>query len=328
MSWWTRCTGFRADSDASAGCNMNETSKRLISGFSIGGLVIVVLNVDVLYWILPMLLVMLVVLAGVYEFYSLVNRGLEGSPFTAGGIVFSVLIVLGFYAQFLLFQQHIPVDSIQSFHRDFMALFYPGISLVPFFLILLMIVTLSYHLFFRPLDGTTYGVATTLFGVLYVALPLGHALLTFGFKHGVFYNVLVALITIASDAGAYFAGRWFGKHNAGLAVSPKKTYEGYVGGLLFSVVMGIAFLEGWERINGADIPMTYLEAGLLGLVFSIVSVLGDLAESALKRDAKTKDSASLIPGHGGVLDLIDAMLFTFPLGYYYFYFKQFAGFAV
>ena len=74
--------------------------------------------------------------------------------------------------------------------------------------------------------------------------------------------------------------------------------------------------------------MGYLEAGVLGLVFSVITVLGDLAESALKRDARIKDPASLIPGHGGILDLIDSMLFTFPLGFYYFYLKQFAGLAI
>ncbi len=307
---------------------MNETTKRLISGFSIGGVVILVLAYDGYVWIMPLLLVLVAVIAGVFEFYSLVNRGLDGSPFRSGGLFFAFLIVLAFYAQFLTFQDHVPFGSLPETHRAFAALFYPRTSLVPFLLVVLLILTLSHHLLFRPLDGTTYGVGTTFLGVLYVVLPLGHALLTFGFKHGIFYIVLVALITIGTDAGAYFAGRWFGKHNAGLKVSPRKTYEGYVGGLVFSVIVGIGFFFGWQYFSGQVIPMNTLEVGLLSIVLSIISVFGDLAESALKRDAKTKDSASLIPGHGGVLDLIDAMLFTFPLGYYYFYFKQVAGFPL
>ena len=293
-----------------------------------GGVVVVALVLNPFYWIFPLAFVLLVSLAGVYEFYSLVDRGLDGRPFRAGGMLFTVLISLAFYAQLLLFQQHIPVADLPAFHTAFASVFYPGLSLVPLLLIALNIVTLVYHLFFRPLDGTTYGVSTTILGVLYVNIPLGHALLYFGWANGIFYLLLIALITIGSDAGAYFAGRWFGKHNAGLKVSPKKTYEGYAGGLIFSVIVAIAFLIGWESFSGVDVPMGYLEAGVLGLVFSVTTVLGDLAESALKRDARIKDSASLIPGHGGILDLIDSMLFTFPLGFYYFYLKQFAGLAI
>lgn len=145
-----------------------------------------------------------------------------------------------------------------------------------------------------------------------------------------FYLVLFALIPIASDSGAYFAGRWFGRHNAGFKVSPKKTYEGYVGGVIFAMIMGNAFLWGWQKYawvdTGKDIPIGHLEMSVLALFMAFLAIFGDLAESAFKRDAKIKDSAATIPGHGGILDLADAMFFCFPAGFYYLTLRELAGF--
>jgi phosphatidate cytidylyltransferase len=168
---------------------------------------------------------------------------------------------------------------------------------------------------------------STVTGVLYVALPFATVLPMLVLKEGIFIFVYTALATIMTDVGAYFAGRWFGKHNAGLKVSPKKTWEGYIGGIIFANLFNLVFLYLWKYFHpdlskdSLIILPSYLESIILTLFFSFVSIFGDLVESALKRDAKLKDSSSIIPGHGGVLDLVDAMLFTFPLGYFYFYIK-------
>jgi len=98
-----------------------------------------------------------------------------------------------------------------------------------------------------------------------------------------------------------------------------------------AILISFVSLWAWNKYACAGdtcVSIGYLEAGVLAFFTSIVSILGDLTESAMKRDAQTKDSASIIPGHGGVLDLIDAMLFTIPAGYYYLYFKTIMGYSV
>lgn len=120
-----------------------------------------------------------------------------------------------------------------------------------------------------------------------------------------------------TDAGAYFGGRWFGSHPAGLAISPKKTWEGYVTGIFTAIGSVFIFNIIWEYSTGTSAAVKGLEVFLISAILSFVSVIGDLLESAMKRDAKIKDSGSLIPGHGGILDLADALLITIPILYYY-----------
>jgi phosphatidate cytidylyltransferase len=150
-----------------------------------------------------------------------------------------------------------------------------------------------------------------------------------GLPYGDYYIFLVCTITFISDAGAYFGGRWFGKNPAGLKVSPKKTWEGYIMGNVTAVLSVQLLNYLWVLFTkDPNFPMGFIESIILSTVISLVSVIGDLAESALKRDAKIKDSASIIPGHGGMLDLADALLFTIPTIYYYLKFKEVLGFPV
>jgi len=305
---------------------MSETAKRLISGFSIGGIVIAALATpDLFYSIVTLLLVLLFSLLGVLEYYTLTDKGLEGKAMKGIGAFFTIVFVGLFYIQYLgmrLAHGHaapgfITADSAAASSGS-----------VVFAFLLFMIVTMSAHLLLRPLDGTIYGVSVTMFGVLYVCIPFCHVFLVLAQNQGIFFFVLTALATIMTDAGAYFAGKYFGKHNAGLKVSPRKTYEGYVGGFLFSIAINVAYLLGWKRYVSPDLQISILEVCIFTGVLSVISVFGDLVESALKRDAKKKDSASLIPGHGGMLDLADALFFSIPLGYYYLYFRQMAGYSL
>jgi phosphatidate cytidylyltransferase len=115
-------------------------------------------------------------------------------------------------------------------------------------------------------------------------------------------------VTWLSDTGAYLVGRSFGKRKLIPLVSPNKTWEGLIGGLVAATITGI--LCAW--LFGLDINL--LLAAAVGLIIAVVGVIGDLTESLIKRQAGVKDSGTLIPGHGGMLDRLDALLFTFPAG--------------
>lgn len=115
-------------------------------------------------------------------------------------------------------------------------------------------------------------------------------------------------IVWAADIGAYFAGRRFGRRKLAPALSPGKTWEGALGGLLLAIVVAAGFVALWQP------SVTSLAAvGVLAVAISCFSVLGDLFESALKRSSGVKDSGGLLPGHGGVLDRIDSLFTTLPL---------------
>lgn len=113
-----------------------------------------------------------------------------------------------------------------------------------------------------------------------------------------------------SDAGGYFAGRFFGKHKLAPALSPKKTVEGAVGAVIFSVLGGLAF--GAVAQYGFDLAPNYLALGLLGVPLSIISQFGDLVFSYIKREFGVKDYGKIFMGHGGVLDRFDSVIFAAP----------------
>jgi phosphatidate cytidylyltransferase len=153
--------------------------------------------------------------------------------------------------------------------------------------------------------------AVLLLGVSYVGLLLGHLLLTRALPDGHWLILFLFFVTWAGDTGAYYAGTALGKRQLAPRISPKKTVEGFVGGVTLGVL--VAFLAGHWLVPSFS-PGDCLA---LGLLLSLAGLLGDLAESALKRGAGVKDSGSLIPGHGGMLDRLDSLLFTAPTFYYY-----------
>lgn len=123
-------------------------------------------------------------------------------------------------------------------------------------------------------------------------------------------TLLTFMCIWAADIGAYFVGKYFGKTPLS-GISPKKTVEGAIFGITASIVVGIAIAY---YIN---LPDFYLTGAALGSLIGIASLLGDLTESMLKRDAGVKDSGDIIPGHGGILDRTDSYIFTAPLVYYF-----------
>ncbi len=163
-------------------------------------------------------------------------------------------------------------------------------------------------------------MAVTVFGVMYIGWLGSHLVMlrqlpaTLGVEDsvGVRMVFLAALLTWATDTFAYLFGVALGRHKLMPQISPKKTVEGAVGGLL-----GAAFI-GWVCARTFAPFLTPLSGVLVGLVVGLVAQLGDLVESLIKRDVGIKDSAELIPGHGGILDRFDSLLFTVPVLYYYF----------
>lgn len=150
-----------------------------------------------------------------------------------------------------------------------------------------------------------------IFGVLYVGLLLGHYSILRNLDHGVALVFFVIIVTWLSDTGGFFIGKSLGKHPLAPTLSPKKTIEGLLGGVLFSVIGAIIC-----QITFA--PFFSLgQSATLGVALALLGAMGDLAESAIKRSVNVKDSGTIIPGHGGVLDRVDSLLFTGPAMYYY-----------
>jgi len=153
-------------------------------------------------------------------------------------------------------------------------------------------------------------VGVTLLGVVWIAVGLAHALLLRDLdEHGVLASYTVILAVWAGDAGAYFIGVLFGRHKLAPTVSPGKTWEGLAAGTVATI--GVTFVALYKQ-DFLSIP----ESLVLGAVIAIVAPLGDLFESALKRDADVKDSGRLLGGHGGILDRLDALLFSWVAAYY------------
>ncbi len=151
-------------------------------------------------------------------------------------------------------------------------------------------------------------------------LPVFVVQLRFAEGNGIGWLAVAILIPKGNDIAAYFTGKLLGRQKMAPRLSPKKTWEGCVGGLLG----GVAVAVGIERLAPLSPPLFpggWAEAAMLGLVAGAAGILGDLAESLLKRDRQVKDAANLLPGFGGILDLIDSVLFAAPVVYLWYAFR-------
>lgn len=172
---------------------------------------------------------------------------------------------------------------------------------------------LSWQLF-RFRDRTVVDALVSLAGVLYVGWLWSHLVLLrnlgagAGWDLGLRWVAMALFCTWAADIFAYFTGRAVGRTKLAPEISPNKTIEGLAGGSAGALTVGLL----WAPY----VEIAAWQGGLIGLVLSVISVLGDLTESALKRHTGVKDSGRLLPGHGGVLDRVDSWLFTLPVVYY------------
>ena len=182
-------------------------------------------------------------------------------------------------------------------------------------LCILMVLSLA-MLSSGKLMGYLASVSSTIFGVLYIALPLSLLVWVCGTPGGRWLALYGMVLVWTGDTMAFFIGRAWGRHKFSPHVSPKKTWEGAGASLLSAVGMGWVFVRlVWQQTS-------FLEAAVLAVVINVAAQIGDLAESALKRSAGVKDSSNLVPGHGGVLDRIDALLFAAPVLWYYWLWKS------
>ncbi|PWT93352.1 MAG: hypothetical protein C5B55_04700 [Blastocatellia bacterium] len=170
-------------------------------------------------------------------------------------------------------------------------------------------------------DKMIASTGATILGVLYVAF-LGSYLVALrtNFRQTLSAHLLsfFFMVLMGSDVGAYYIGRLLGKHKLAPKISPGKTWEGVAGGVAAALVMAVAAHYWFFH----ELPLKW--ALPLAVLMTVLGILGDLTESALKRGAGTKDAAKLLPGHGGILDRLDSLLFNAPLIYYFarFYFSS------
>jgi len=156
-------------------------------------------------------------------------------------------------------------------------------------------------------------MSITFFGAFFIPWTLGHLVLLRNLRpDGMQYVFMLFIVIWMLDTGAYVVGKKIGKKPLASMVSPKKTLEGAAGGVVTGIITAMLC-----KLIFLNSSMSLPEAALLGLLIAVVSQFSDLAESVIKRDVGVKDSANLLPGHGGMLDRFDSFLFTSPLLYYY-----------
>ena len=272
--------------------------KRLLTAIIVLPFLIASILVSWLWWLFVALAAASMVLA-LWEFYLLAKRlQLKADP-VPGFVAGAALITI----------------SLQNAQ--------PELNFLLFLLvvIVLVIVTLIRSMLRgAPFDKMIGSVGATILGVLYVALLGTHlVLIRTGFEPKLSAHLLsfFFLVLMGSDAGAYYIGRAFGKHKLAPSISPGKTWEGVAGGVVAALAMG-TLAHYWFF---GELPLKWTLP--LALTMCVVGILGDLVESALKRSASAKDAANILPGHGGLLDRLDSLLFNAPLIYYFavFYFK-------
>jgi len=254
-------------------------------------------------WLEPLFVVIVAaaLIFGLYEFYVLARKK-DIKPDIAAGY-------LGGAALFTIFYFATPETPTQS-RLD--------VQTIVLVLLALTIGTLvAATLRGAPFDKMIASSGATILGVLYVVFLGGHLVaLRTGFEEHLSAHLLsfFFLVLMGSDTGAYYVGRAIGTHKLAPTISPGKTWEGVVGGVLAALALAAVAHFWFFR----ELPLKW--ALPLAAVMAALGIFGDLTESALKRGAGAKDAAKILPGHGGVLDRLDSLLFNAPLIYYFAHF--------
>lgn len=249
-------------------------------------------------------LLILIVLAvtGLAEFYGLAEkRGY--ACFKWCGILGGVLLLTG---TFLHLTGHLGINDSPARANDFETGF-----------LILFVLGLCVRQFFSKTNTTgILSIATTLFGLMYVPWLLNfiQKIIFFMDVEGRYFLLYFILVTKFSDMGAYLTGSLIGRHKMIPRISPGKTWEGFAGAILASTGASVVFVHFFgARMFGVNA----FHAVVLGVVLGVAAVVGDLIESLFKREAGVKDSGQLFPGIGGILDLLDSLLFNAPIMYLY-----------
>jgi phosphatidate cytidylyltransferase len=185
-------------------------------------------------------------------------------------------------------------------------------------LTILLFATASYHVL-RYENGETQPAAdfgSSLSVLIYIGFLGSYLISLRALPNGRWWTLLALPIVWIADSGAYLIGSAIGKHKLAPKTSPHKTWEGYLGGLIFGVAGGIGLMLLYNNSFKAGLDISLLETAGLSLIISALIPLGDLTESMIKRTAGEKDSGTIFPGHGGIFDRIDSLFWAAPLAYY------------
>ncbi len=220
--------------------------------------------------------------------------------FRAGELQASPVIVVGGTLLLLVFRQLNGFDS------------------APWVITALVLVSMTYHLvaYERGRDQAGTDFAVTLAGMFYIGWLGAYFISLRNLPGGKWWILVVLSGVFLADAGAYFIGKRFGRHLLSPRLSPKKTWEGYLGGLVVGVILTALFAILWRYLAGPTSTITPWRGALVGLVMGILPTLGDLGESMIKRQVGVKDSGNILPGHGGAFDRVDSWLWAVAIGYY------------
>jgi phosphatidate cytidylyltransferase len=247
-------------------------------------------------------IIVFLALAGLAEFYGLAEkRGL--ACFKGCGLFGGALLLIG---TFLNLTGHLGTSGsparVNDFETGFLILFVLGLCVRQF---------LS-----KSNVAGIASIATTLLGLMYVPWLLNfiQKINFFSGVEGRFFLIYFVVVTKFSDTGAYAVGSLIGRHKMIPRISPNKTWEGFAGAILLSTAASLVFTH---FFGGRMIGMNWLHATVLGVLLASTAVVGDLIESLFKREAGVKDSGRLFPGIGGILDLLDSLLFNAPIMYLY-----------
>jgi phosphatidate cytidylyltransferase len=234
------------------------------------------------------LLIAAAALAGTYEFYHIANFD-RREPLIYLGLLWALALVL-------------------SHH-------YRNPDVLPVVITATMLISLIWLLFRPSREKAFRDWAWTIVGALYVGWMLSYWLNLRGLADGRDWVYLAMLTTFANDTGAFFIGRAWGKHKLAPTISAAKTWEGAIGGLISAIPAAIVIALVLNLIS----PFTfkYWQIILLGFLVGLFAQLGDLVESLLKRNMGVKESGNLLPGHGGILDRFDSLIFVGAVVYYY-----------
>jgi phosphatidate cytidylyltransferase len=250
-------------------------------------------------------LLLFITVVGTWEFYTLAKaKGYE--PQRGLGVAIALL----FYVAMAMLST-MAIDSVKQFTDNDTIITWVSIMII---LGVVLVAIIFVAEVFRNRTTPIANVATTIAGVGYVALPM--ALMTIVPMliggHGnwrAIYFLLYLFLVWGNDVFAYLAGVTMGRHKMCERLSPKKSWEGFVGGVLGSLVVGV--------VAACVLNSSYIMWLGLALVVSLSSVVGDLVESMFKRDAGVKDSGNIMPGHGGILDRFDAFILAAPFAFIY-----------
>lgn len=253
-------------------------------------------------------LLLLLSTLGVNEFLTMVNPAPESKQQGAIGLLLRALDCLGAAVLVVTIWSSPLFYSGPVSSAPYLGVFFPGMITYVLYLVMRLCTQL-----WITTQSPLRSLSTSMMSQLYVALPL--ALMCLIYRMSPELLLLLFVLVWVNDTFAYLCGRALGKHKLWERISPKKTWEGFWGGALFTVI--VAALCG---VYGPFDPLGVLPLALLGLVVSVTGTLGDLVESLLKRTVGVKDSGKIIPGHGGILDRIDSMLVVSPSALVYLFF--------